>query len=180
MKRNSMQQAMWNEEDIEFLRTFDFESTKYCPESPEFDARNINELQDNLEISTMCTAFKNGHCRMGQRCQFGHSLKELIPLRYDNWKQDPCNLLICNDISCPFEHGELRRKLLSDFYLLYGGVLDAPRLCFYPSTPITEETFKKYYHELVDRLERVLPKRLLPSEVIIPVHTFACGRERPL
>lgn len=162
----------WDPADVEFLKTFDFGATKYYPDKPVYKVRKMNGIRDNWKVSRMCLNFTNGHCNIGLACKYGHSTKELTPLRISNWKMVPCTRTSCRGISCIFRHGEMRRQLWSDFYLVFGGLIDKPRLAFYPSASISEDEFKKYLHLMLDRLERVLPKRLLPAQVVIPYGVF--------
>lgn len=160
---------LWKLDDLDFLSNFDFDSVEYCPDKPVYWVRDSSVLDDHWEIRTMCKNFRSGYCcKMGNKCWYGHSVRELQPFRINHYKELPCTLNFCKESSCNYRHGEQRRRLMSDFWLVYGGVLDAPRLCFYASTPVKEESFKEYLLEVVDKLERVLPKRLLPSQVVLP------------
>jgi len=152
----------WDPADVEFLKNFDFASTRYIPDKPKYQVRKVKGVR------RMCIDFVNGNCPRGQSCKFGHSTKELIPFLMNNYKMKPCARAgYCSSGKlCHFRHGEIRRKLLDDFYLVFGGVLDAPRVCFYASQLVTEDRFKRFLHEVLDRLERVLPKRLLPVQVV--------------
>lgn len=162
----------WDPADLEMLSTFDFHSTVYRPDQPVYKVRKVNGINATWRITRMCLNFVNGRCHIGKNCIYGHCTKELAPHRVHNYKQVPCSRTTCRRAVCNMRHGEMRRKLLSDFFLVYGGVIDAPRLCFYPTAPVAEKMFKKYLHEVLDRLDRVLPKRLLPAQVVIPFQAF--------
>jgi len=161
----------WDPADLEFLSTFDFDPSNYHPDKPVFEVRN-KWTRDNRIIPRMCLNFIHGRCPIGMACKFGHSTMELPPLRIHNYKQFACPRISCRGVMCNSRHGEMRRKLFRDFFLVFGGLIDAPRLCFYPSSPITEERFKKYLHQVLDILERTLPRRLLPAQVVIPFKAF--------
>jgi len=118
----------------------------------------------------LCTFFALAKCYKDD-CHFAHGLRELQPFNVKNYKCDDCMGVIgCLGLDCKYRHGEKRTFLKDGFYLVYGGNLDAPRLCFMPEgdeRKNAEEKFHSNLENVIHRLERLLPRKLLPAQIIM-------------
>jgi len=144
------------------------------PEGVDFDGTGAGNLTTLPELRSsrtrLCTFFALSQCYK-KDCHFAHGLRELQPFNVKNYKSDDCMGVVgCLGLDCKYRHGETRTALRDGFYLVYGGNLDAPRLCYMPEGDERENAEEKFHANLgtiINRLERLLPKKLLPAQIIM-------------
>jgi len=132
-------------------------------------------IEPRSSRTRLCTFFALSKCYKHD-CQFAHGLRELQPFNVKNYKCDDCTRVVgCLGLDCKYRHGEIRTTLRDGFYLVYGGNLDAPRLCYMPEgdeRKNAEEKFHANLGKIINRLERLLPKKLLPAQIIMVYRDF--------